>query len=262
MPRTSSRPGPMAVADYARAFQLLDRCVDAGSVESLRERLLEGLGSLYGITDSAFFCASEFTRTALDPDPVLNGRTASIIDEYRDRWWRSDVMFVADSLASIRRSGVSALPRLDPRRVPDVARRYVGDFLLRHDVPFACALDLELVDGRHGVVGLFSSVPAKLSDSDLAGLELVVRQVSAVARRLPLRERPSPALDGLTPRLREIALLVAQGLTNAGIAERTFLSVDTVKKYVTQVLARTGCRNRTELALLCRTDPAHQPGTR
>lgn len=259
MPRHTTPAATLTVADYARAFRLVDRCVDAASVESLREELLEGLGSVYGIVDSAFFCATTFTSTAADPDPVLNGRTAAIIDEYRERWWRSDVMFVADSLAGIRRCGVSALSRLDPQHLSGPARSYVTDFLLREGVRFVCALDLDLADGRRGVVGLFSERPEHLDDGDLAGLELVVRQISAVSRRLPLRDRPATALDGLTPRLREIALLVGEGCTNAAIARRTFLSVDTVKKYVTQALARTGCRNRTELALLCRTSTARTP---
>lgn len=259
MPHHTTPVATLTVADYARAFRLLERCVDAASVESLREQLLEGLGSVYGIADSAFFCATTFTGTAADPVPVLNGRTAAIIDEYRERWWRTDVMFVADSLAGIRRCGVSALSRLDPHRTSPLARRYVTDFLLREQVRFVCALDLDLVDGRRGVVGLFSARPEHLDDGDLAGLELVVRQISAVSRHLPLRDRPATALDGLPPRLREIALLVGEGCTNAAIAQRTVLSVDTVKKYVTQVLARTGCRNRTELALLCRTSTPVRP---
>jgi len=39
-------------------------------------------------------------------------------------------------------------------------------------------------------------------------------------------------------------------LTNAAIGRRLALAEDTVKKYVSRMLAATDCRSRTELALL------------
>ncbi|WP_422785732.1 LuxR C-terminal-related transcriptional regulator [Pseudonocardia spirodelae] len=43
-----------------------------------------------------------------------------------------------------------------------------------------------------------------------------------------------------------------RGMTNAMIARTMELSEDTVKKYVSRLLERTGARSRTELALLLR----------
>jgi DNA-binding NarL/FixJ family response regulator len=53
----------------------------------------------------------------------------------------------------------------------------------------------------------------------------------------------------LTPREREVAELVAQGLTNQPIAARLFVCVDTVKKHLTRVLTETRCTGRTHLAV-------------
>jgi PAS domain S-box-containing protein len=57
-------------------------------------------------------------------------------------------------------------------------------------------------------------------------------------------EEPPP----LTVRQREIARLVAQGLSNRSIADVTGLTEGTVKLHVSAILKRLGLRNRTELA--------------
>jgi DNA-binding CsgD family transcriptional regulator len=250
----------MRSGDYERALTVLERCLAAESVERLGEELLESLGSVYGCVHTAFFRTGAFTRTVADPDPVMNGRIPRIIDEYRERWYAQDVMFTTESIERIRRSGVSALTQLEPRRLPAPATAYLDRFVFRHGLHSVCALDLELPAGQRGVVGIFHEQSDRLSAADLAGFGIVVRQLSPVARRLPAARR-TDALDRLTPRLREIAELVAQGCTNTTVARRTGLTLDTVKKYVSQVLARTGCRNRTELALLAvgRSDAAASP---
>ncbi len=67
---------------------------------------------------------------------------------------------------------------------------------------------------------------------------------------------PAPAgLDRLTPREREVLALLAGGLTNAEIAARLSITLETVKSHVTRVLAKLGVRHRTEAALL-----AHRHG--
>ena len=52
----------------------------------------------------------------------------------------------------------------------------------------------------------------------------------------------------LTPREREIALLVADGLSNKQVASRVHLSIDTVKKNLSRIYAKFGVHDRTELA--------------
>lgn len=76
-------------------------------------------------------------------------------------------------------------------------------------------------------------------------------------RRLGVRTwRRGRASDGqavltrLTDRERQIAGLVAAGFSNPEIANKLFLSRKTIERHVSNVLARTGTRNRTDLARL------------
>ena len=62
--------------------------------------------------------------------------------------------------------------------------------------------------------------------------------------------------NSLTPREREVAQLVADGLTNAEIADRLGISVGTVKDHVHHILERTGHRNRNALAAALRKSDA------
>jgi DNA-binding NarL/FixJ family response regulator len=62
-------------------------------------------------------------------------------------------------------------------------------------------------------------------------------------------------LDSLTEREREVVVAVAQGLSNAEIGRRLFMSEATVKAHVSHVLAKLGMSNRVQAAIL-----AHDAG--
>ncbi|MET8088343.1 response regulator transcription factor [Micromonospora sp. NPDC005194] len=58
------------------------------------------------------------------------------------------------------------------------------------------------------------------------------------------------AVYQLTPREADVLALIGAGLNNNEIAERLFLSMSTVKTHVTNVLAKTGSRDRVGAAIL------------
>jgi len=82
--------------------------------------------------------------------------------------------------------------------------------------------------------------------------DITRRLIERVSAGADARERARAALDGLSPREREVAFAVATGQTNAEIAAALFMSVPTVKGHVTQVMLKLGVNNRTQVALLLR----------
>jgi len=59
-------------------------------------------------------------------------------------------------------------------------------------------------------------------------------------------------LATLTPREDVRLALVAQGLSNAEVGRRAHMSEATIKTYVSRILAKLGCENRVQAALLVR----------
>jgi DNA-binding NarL/FixJ family response regulator len=100
-----------------------------------------------------------------------------------------------------------------------------------------------------------------LKDAPAAQLAHAVRVAAAgdallapsVTRRLISRftVRPEAHLpDVLTPRETEVLVLMAEGLSNAEIAERLFVGDATVKTHVARVLAKLGVRDRVQAVVL------------
>lgn len=52
--------------------------------------------------------------------------------------------------------------------------------------------------------------------------------------------------DGLTPKEREVLMLIAEGLTNRQIAERLFVNESTVKTHINHLFAKVGVRDRAQ----------------
>jgi ATP/maltotriose-dependent transcriptional regulator MalT len=74
-----------------------------------------------------------------------------------------------------------------------------------------------------------------------------VDELHAVQRRLGV----GPGVDGpsaLTPREREVVELLAEGLTNAELAARLFISPKTAAVHVSNILAKLGMASRSEVA--------------
>jgi DNA-binding CsgD family transcriptional regulator len=146
-----------------------------------------------------------------------------------------------------------ALGQIQPaRRILDRARRYA----LAWGTPIVLA---EL----HRACALLETEPDAARAARRAAVEALSNAEASLERTWTLQvletnHGPAPAhrhaavLATLTPRVREVTLLLAEGLRDREIAERLHISPRTVEHHVATALARTGSRNRVDLAVLIR----------
>jgi DNA-binding NarL/FixJ family response regulator len=156
---------------------------------------------------------------------------------------------------TFRDEGIRAAAELRSR-APGTAILVVSQYVER-----AYAAEL-LADGRGGVGYLL-----KDRIFDVATFVDAVQRVAGggtaldpeVVAHLFARQRENRALDRLTPREREVLALMAEGKSNAAIAEALVLSVGAVEKHVASIftkldLAPSTTDNRRVLAVLAYLD--------
>lgn len=95
---------------------------------------------------------------------------------------------------------------------------------------------------------LATAVRAVASGSALLGSSVAQRVLAQIADLAPAQPAP-PLADPLSERELEILQLIAEGLSNPEIAARLFLAEGTVKNYVSNILQKTGTRDRTQAVL-------------
>ncbi|MEV6393372.1 response regulator transcription factor [Streptomyces sp. NPDC051907] len=78
----------------------------------------------------------------------------------------------------------------------------------------------------------------------------VTRRLIANYSRRTETPRKAPRLVGLTKREQEVLVLIANGLSNAEIAERLVISLPTVKSHVSSLLAKLHARDRAQLVII------------
>jgi DNA-binding NarL/FixJ family response regulator len=106
-------------------------------------------------------------------------------------------------------------------------------------------------DERRLAADLLSAIRAVASGDSVVAPSATRRLLERFIDTLPARGRQDPhVLDALTPREREVLGLVAQGLSNAKIAARLYLSEGTVKTHVGRVQAKLGVQDRVQAVVI------------
>jgi DNA-binding NarL/FixJ family response regulator len=124
----------------------------------------------------------------------------------------------------------------------------VGVLVLSQFLEDRYAMDL-VADSAEGVGYLL-----KENISDLRMFTEAVRRVASggsaldpnVVARLVDRKRKAGPLDNLTPRERDVLALVAEGRSNAGVAQELVVSVAAVERHVTGIFDKLGLHQSPE----------------
>jgi DNA-binding NarL/FixJ family response regulator len=185
-----------------------------------------------------------------DYDVVLAG-VARMLDGYRDRFVIAEIDAntpVADVVDVVLYDNYA-----QPESDKDEVSALVANPRARRVVIYTWNFHPDLIAGarRQGVHGYLSkTLPAR----DLvAALERVHNGEIVISE--PPRRRTNSALDwpgrgeGLTDRESEILALITQGMSNAEVADLTFLSPNTVKSYIRSLYQKIQVSSRTQAVL-------------
>ena len=122
---------------------------------------------------------------------------------------------------------------------------------------------------RAGAAGflLKSAEPEALVDAvrtvargqGLISPEVTRRLITEFAGSAP-QPQMDPRVDALTPREREVLLLMARGLSNADVGRELVLEPSTVKKHVANVLSKLDIRSRAQAVVFAYEHGLARPG--
>ncbi|MFB8135366.1 response regulator [Streptomyces mirabilis] len=107
-----------------------------------------------------------------------------------------------------------------------------------------------LKDAPH--LDLLSAVRTVAQGEALLAPRITKRLIAAYVNRPaqpPRGQTPLRLPEAVTTREREVLLLVAEGLTNAEIAERLYIGAGTVKTHVARLLTKLDARDRVQLVI-------------
>ncbi|AMY19138.1 MULTISPECIES: response regulator [Nocardiaceae] len=107
---------------------------------------------------------------------------------------------------------------------------------------------------------LVSAIRSVAAGDAVVSPRVTRRLLSNLIAEPPAEPRPSPEIDSLTDREREVLLLIAAGKSNAEIAAELVLSEATVKTHVGRVLAKLGLRDRVQAVVLAYERGLVRPG--
>ncbi|GAA2768143.1 response regulator transcription factor [Streptomyces paradoxus] len=111
---------------------------------------------------------------------------------------------------------------------------------------------------------LVSAVRTVASGRSMLDPETTARLMRSLRAGPSEQPAVAPELASLSPREREILVLIGDGLTNREIGKKLYLSEKTVKNHISRLLAKLGVQRRVQAAVLAsqleQPEPSERPG--
>jgi DNA-binding NarL/FixJ family response regulator len=158
-----------------------------------------------------------------------------------------------DGLEATRR--IASDERLDGVRIVILTTFELDEYVfeaLRGGASGFLVKDTEPVELLHAV--------RAVADGDALLSPSVTRRLIAEFAVRAKEPSPSPRLNALTEREREVMTLVGEGLTNEEIAARLVVSPATAKTHVSRTMVKLGARDRAQLVVFAYESGLVKPG--
>lgn len=242
--------------DLKQLLLVLEECRKATSIGALQQVFMREMSERFGYDALAFITADPLDRWDGAATVGAVGISTPHLEEYMEVWSPHEVFASDRAREVILREGAALLDEVSDGLEPD-RRAYVEDYLLRK-VQFTSGVGCWLPTGLpvDGYFSIWSHGRTPLGQRDKArALALRPHLGHIVTQLMKQGQQPARALASLTPRQREVAELVAAGWSNKEIARMLGLPEQTVKTYVSRVLARSGLKRRSQLAAAVLREP-------
>jgi DNA-binding CsgD family transcriptional regulator/tetratricopeptide (TPR) repeat protein len=195
--------------------------------------------------------SAEVARTDLPAARAAAQELAELVDRTPSPVLRAEALLAAGVVAAAAGDDASAVPLLqqaeamvieDPR---PVLRARIG-YALAQALAGAGQVELAIEEARAALENFLALDAGPDADRTAA----LLRRLGAPASRARSMD-PTQLLAGLTAREQQVLQLLCEGLTNAQIGLRLFVTTKTVEHHVSRVLAKLGVHSRAQASALC-----------
>lgn len=200
---------------------------------------LQAFTQLVPASQAAFYCVD---RQLQARDFRLHGMSGEMHRDYLDNYRQFDPLQPRNCLSS----GLAVVPLgFAMARQPRRDNHRYRDFLLRYGVVDVVEILAHRAGQPQAAISLLRTAEQGVFTNDqLARLNALQSLLQlAVANMQPVED----LLTGLTPKERQIALLLRQGASNKQLAQALEIGLPTIKTHLINLFRKTGVSSRTEL---------------
>lgn len=200
---------------------------------------LQAFTQLVPASQAAFYCVDRHLQAR---DFQLHGMSSEMHRDYLDNYRQFDPLQPRNCLSS----GLAVVPLgFAMARQPSRDSRRYRDFLQRYGVIDVVEILAHRAGQPQAAISLLRTAEQGAFTTDqLARLNALQSLLQLAVANMQPCEDP---LSGLTPKERQIALLLRQGASNKQLARELDVGLSTIKTHLINLFRKTGVNSRTEL---------------